>query len=143
MNHEELLDAWPGVRIDHDNEAFYRGLLNRQLLVNRCDDCGHWHHPPRPVCPQCWSRAITPTEVEGEGFIAMFTILRQGARRPGIDYTEGHPLVAVELDEQPGLRVPGTIIGTPPTDIEVGNRVQMVWRDIDGAAPRPDFEVVR
>lgn len=143
MDQEELLDAWPGVRIDHDNAAHHEGLLNQRLLVNRCDQCGHWHHPPRPVCPSCWSRSITPTEVSGEGFVAMFTILRQGPQRPGIDYADGHALVAVELDEQPGLRVSGTVVGTSAGDIEVGDRVRMVWRDIDGAAPRPAFEVVR
>ena len=143
MTNDELLDAWPGVRIDHDNLAFYRGLLNQLLLVNRCEDCGHWHHPPRPVCPRCWSSAVSATEVKGDGFVAIITILRQGRSRPGVDYTQGHPLAAIELDEQPGLRVAGTIVGSAPTDIAVGDRVRMVWRNIEGREPRPDFEVVR
>jgi uncharacterized protein len=142
MTDEELLEAWPGVRIDYDNAAYYRGLLEEQLLVNRCDDCDTWHHPPRPVCPKCWSRALTPTGVAGTGFVALITILRQGPRRPGIDYTDGHPLVAIELDEQPGLRVSGTVINRASEDINVGDRVQTVWRTFEGQAPRPDFEVV-
>ena len=39
MTNEELLDAWPGIRIDQDNAAYFSGLLNQQLLMNRCDDC--------------------------------------------------------------------------------------------------------
>ena len=142
MTDEELLDAWPGVRIDHDNAAYYRGLLEEQLLVNRCDDCATWHHPPRPVCPKCWSRVLTPTAITGTGFVALITILRQGPPRPGIDYTDGHPLVAIELDEQAGLRVSGTVTNKASEDISVGDRVRIVWRTFEGQAPRPDFEVV-
>ncbi len=139
----ELLDAFGGVRIDHDNAAYHRGLLERRLLINRCDECGVWHHPPRSVCPRCWSRSVTPTDVAGDGFIALVTILRQGPPQPGIDYAAGHPLVAVELDEQPGLRVAGTIVGTPAGQLRVGDRVRVLWRDLPGRQPRADFEVVR
>ena len=78
----ELLDAFGGVRIDHDNAAYHRGLLERRLLINRCDECGVWHHPPRSVCPRCWSRSVTPTDVAGDGVIALVTILRQGPPQP-------------------------------------------------------------
>lgn len=139
---DELLDAFPGVRIDHDNAAYYRGLLEHRLLINRCDDCGRWHQPPRSLCPGCWSRAVSPTAVSGEGSIAIVTILRQGPSQPGVDYTDGHPLVAVELDEQPGLRLAGTVVGTPADQLRPGDRVRVLWRDLEGRPPRPDFEVV-
>ena len=142
MSDDELLDAFPGVRIDHDNAAYYRGLLEHQLLVNRCDDCGRWHQPPRSLCPSCWSTAVSPAEVSGEGSIAIVTVLRQGPNQPGVDYTDGHPLVAVELDEQPGLRLSGTVVGTPADQLRPGDRVRVLWRDLEGRAPRPDFEVV-
>ena len=142
MTDEELLDAFPGVRIDYDNAPYHRGLLEQRLLVNRCDECSAWHHPPRSVCPKCWSRSITPAEVAGTGSIVLLTILRQGPPQAGVDYTNGHPLVAIELDEQPGLRLAGTVVGTPAEQLKVGDRVRMVWRQLPGRAPRPDFEVV-
>ena len=143
MNQEELLDAWPGVRIDHDNAAFYQGLLEHRLLINRCNDCGRWHHPPRSLCPGCWSTSLTPTDVGGSGFVAYITILHQGRMQPGIDYDLGYPMVAIELDEQAGLRVTGTVVGSPPQQIAVGDRVRMVWRDFEDRPPQADFEIVR
>ena len=68
----------------------------------------------------------------GTGSVALVTILRQGPSQPGVAYTDGHPLVAIELDEQPGLRFAGTIIDTAPEAIGVGDRVEMVWRDVPG-----------
>ncbi|MFT7600152.1 MAG: putative OB-fold protein [Acidimicrobiales bacterium] len=140
---EDLLAAFPGVRVDHDNAAYYQGLLERRLVLNQCTECSTWHHPPRPICPACWSSAVTPRDVTGSGTVALVTILRQGPRQTGVDYEGGHVLVAVELDEQPGVRVAGTVIGVPAEQIGVGDRVRLVWTDIDGAAPRPDFELAQ
>jgi uncharacterized OB-fold protein len=140
---QDLLAAFPGVRIDPDNSAHYQGLLERRLLINRCADCSTWHHPPRPVCPECWSSTVEAHEVAGSGTVALLTILRQGPRQPGVDYRQGHVLVAVELDEQPGLRVSGTVVGLAADQVRLGDRVGLVWTDIDGRAPRPDFEVIR
>jgi len=81
--------------------------------------------------------------VAGSGTVALLTILRQGPRQPGVDYQQGHVLVAVELDEQPGLRVSGTVVGLAADQVRLGDRVGLVWTDIDGRAPRPDFEVIR
>lgn len=137
-----LLDAFPKVRLDVDNLAFYRGLYQHKVVMNRCDDCSHWHHPPRSVCPACWSRAVVPTEVLGEGVIVLRTVLRQGRREPGADYSNGYVVVAVEFDEQPGLRLTGTVVGTPAVEVRIGQRVRTVWTAVDGRPPRPDFEVI-
>ncbi|MFD2137282.1 zinc ribbon domain-containing protein [Novosphingobium resinovorum] len=34
--------------VDRDNIAHYRGLMRSRLLVNRCNECGHWIYPHRP-----------------------------------------------------------------------------------------------
>jgi len=142
VTNDELLDAYPGVRLDADNAAYYRGMLDGQLLVNRCDDCAAWHHPPRSICPRCWSRSLTPTPVAGTGTIVLLTVLRQGPRNQGADYSVGHPLVAVELDEQPGLRIGGTVVGVEPASVHLGDRVRLVYRRIEGRGPRIDFELL-
>lgn len=140
---EQLLEAWPRIRLDNDNAEFYRGLLEHRVSMHRCDDCGTWHHPPRPMCPQCWSWAITSTDVAGTGTIALVTVLRQGRSRPGADFTDGFVVVAVDLDEQPGLRLTGSVRDTPPAEVAVGQRVELVWPDDPDVPPYPDFRVVR
>ena len=132
LSDEELMDALPGIRVDHDNAPHYRGLLERRLLLNRCDDCGTWHHPPRSVCPACWSRTVTATEVRGEGTIAMLTFLHQRPRRAGGDDDGPYPVVAVELIEQPGLRVAATIMDAQPEQIVLDAAVELAWVERDG-----------
>ena len=105
-----LVDRFPWVQIDHDNKHLFRGWLDRRLLINRCDDCGRFHHPPKPICPECWSQSLTPTPVTGRGVVHLAMFLRQGAPAPGVDYEKGpHPVVAVELEEQAGLRFSSTV----------------------------------
>jgi len=132
LSDEELIDALPGVRVDHDNAPHYRGLLERRLLINRCDECDTWHHPPRAVCPACWSRSATATEVRGDGTIAMLTFLHQRPRRAGGDDDGPYPVAAVELTEQPGLRVVGTIVGARPAEIVLDAAVELTWLEREG-----------
>lgn len=137
---EELLDAWPRVRIDRDNAAYFRGLMEQQLLINRCGSCRTWHHPPRSVCPRCWSNEIVAEAVSGRGTIDLLTFLHQGPNRPGVDYSGGYPVVAVGLAEQPGLRVAATIVGAGHDDITLGAAVEIDWERYDGG-PSPVFRL--
>ena len=37
-----LVERFPWVQISHDNKHLFRGWLDRQLLLNRCRDCGRF-----------------------------------------------------------------------------------------------------
>ena len=135
----EVLDRYPTTTIDQDNKEFYKGWLRRRLLLNRCAACGHWHHPPAPLCPQCWSRDVVPTEVSGRGTVHLLIRLHQGPPAPGVDYTKGpYPVVSVELAEQAGLRFTSTVVNCAPEDLRIGLPVQLTWIDRAGA-PFPVF----
>jgi uncharacterized OB-fold protein len=134
----EVLERFPGVRLDHLNKQYYRGLLRRELLAGRCRACGRWHTPLRPICPSCWSPEVSPAPVSGRGTVHLLTFLHQGPTAPGVDYTGGFPLAAIELAEQPGLRVQATVIDCPRDQLRVGLEVELTWVDRDGA-PWPAF----
>ena len=135
----ELVERLPRARIDHDNRRFYGGWLQRRLLINRCGECHQWHHPPKPVCPQCWSRDLQPTEVSGRGTIHLLMLLHQGPPAPGVDYSAGpHPVATVELVEQPALRLTSTVVDCAIDDIAIGMPVELTWIERDGV-PFPAF----
>jgi hypothetical protein len=114
--------------------------LERRLLINRCGECGTWHHPPLPICPACWSTEIEPTDVAGTGTIHLAVFLHQGPPAPGVDYSTPHPVVTVELEEQPGLRYTSTVVGSPNEDVQIGRRVRLDWIDRAGV-PVPVFRL--
>ncbi len=138
LTDEELVARLPGVLMDPDSTAHYRGWLERRLLLNRCADCGTWHHPPKPVCPECWSADVVPTAVSGRGTIHLLIWLRQGPPADGVDYATPHPVVTVELVEQPGLRFTSTVVGVRMGEIAIGDPVELTWIE-RGGEPFPAF----
>ncbi|MEU7811714.1 OB-fold domain-containing protein [Pseudonocardia sp. NPDC049154] len=135
----EVLERYPRARLDQFSVEFYRGLLEGRLLVARCADCGTHHTPLRPLCPSCWSTAVSPTAVSGRGIIHLLTLLHQGP--PGVPYSPPWPLAAVELAEQPGLRITATLVDTPPERQRIGVPVELAWTERDGA-PWPAFRAL-
>jgi hypothetical protein len=137
---ERLWELFKGSGVDRDSASHFRGRLERRLLINRCDDCRTWHHPPKPVCPACLSERITATEVSGAGTIFLTVFLHQGPPAEGVDYSTPYPVVTVELDEQPGLRYSSTVVGSPNEEVRIGRRVVLDWIDRAGA-PLPVFRL--
>ena len=65
----ELMELLSHLPVERDTAEHYRGYLRRELRMNRCTDCGRWHHPMRPMCPACWSWNVAPTAVSGRGTV--------------------------------------------------------------------------
>lgn len=141
MTFAELLEFFPGFLIDYDNEAHYRGMAERRLLINRCQTCGRWIYPLNPTCPECWSHEVRAEEVSGRGFVHAFTKLRHGSPIPDVDFSEPHPIAGIEFEEQPGLRYLATIVNCSLDDIEIGMPVVLTWIERAGR-PAPAFEPV-
>jgi uncharacterized protein len=137
VSDDELMRRYPTVAIDHDNKEHWRGYLGHRLVMNRCLDCGHWHNPPRSMCPKCWSERVEASAVSGRGRVQWFTLLHQGAPGPAGADTP-YPAVVVELEEQPNLRLTTTVVGCPPEQIACDMAVELAWQDY-GGAPIPVF----
>lgn len=136
----ELFELFPDAPIDHDNKDFYRGVLERRLLVHRCQACGRWHQPPLPMCPACWSTDVAFTEVSGSGTIYLLTLMHQGPAAPDVDYARTYPVASVELDEQERLRFTAGLRVRPGRRPAIGTRVHLVWGTRAGR-PLPLFEL--
>ena len=134
-----LVEQFPWVQITHDSKHHFRGWLDKRLLINRCDDCNHFHHPPKPVCPDCWSTNLTPSEVSGSGTVHLAMHLHQGAPAPGVDYSKGpHPVVSVDLEGTDGTRFSSTVVDLPVEEVVIGLPVELTWIERYGA-PFPVF----
>ena len=138
LSDEEILERFPDLPIDHDTKAFYAGWLKKKLLINRCEDCGRMHHPPKSLCPDCWSSAIRPVAVSGAGTVYLKVGLYQGPVIPEVDYKEPHIVVTVELVEQRGLRLSGALSGSASA-VEIGSAVHLAWETRRGS-PYPVWE---
>lgn len=139
---QEVFDRWPNVYLSFDNLEHYRGLLEKRLLIKKCQSCGYWVYPHFPRCPDCWSADLTFTEVSGKGRVYLLTVFHQVRPYPGDPHSSVLPLpypgAAVELVEQKGLRYAAPIVGIDPSRITMDMPVELTW--IEGAdVPKPAF----
>jgi uncharacterized OB-fold protein len=90
------------------------------------------------LCPECLSWDVVPTEVSGDGFVYMFTLIHQ-ERDPSNQPRDPLVLAAIELAERPGLRYLSTIVNCPREEITVDMPVRLTWVERNGN-PAPAFE---
>jgi uncharacterized OB-fold protein len=139
LSDADLVARLPHVHVEHHDAPHHRGWFDRRLLINRCGACGTWHHPPRPMCPACWSWDVEPTPVSGSGTVHLAMLLHQGPPAPDVDYSKGpHPVVTVDLDDAPGVRYTSTVVGVDPSEVVIGLAVELDWIERHGA-PFPVF----
>ncbi len=115
---------------DADTDGFWQATADGFLAMCRCQECGLWHMPPLERCRSC--AGVTAFEpVAGTGTLYSFIV----QHHPAISgYTDNLPYAVglVELDEQPGLRLPTRIVDIDPADIACDMRVQVRFEQLAG-----------
>jgi uncharacterized OB-fold protein len=103
-----------------ENTFFWRAGSTGMLRFMRCQQCGHYLHPPLPICTACKSRDIKDEAVSGRGTVLSYTINRQvweaGLEAPYV-------IAIVELEEQTGLRLTTNIVNCHLQDVRIGTPV--------------------
>jgi len=123
---------------DDDSTPFWAGTARGELLVQKCSDCGRMRIPPRPMCPDCRSLANEWVPLSGKGRVWSF-VVPHPPLLPA--YTELAPfnVIAVELDEDPTLRLIGNLVASAdgaineidPHSIEIGEPVRVVFAKVE------------
>lgn len=120
----------PQPRPDIDSDPFWQAAAEGRLALCRCTECRLWHQPPLEACRNCGA-ATRFEDTRGRGSVFSFIVVRHPAV-PGfledLPYTVG----LVELDEQPGLRLPARLIKVAPQDVHVGIRVRAAIEALPG-----------
>jgi uncharacterized protein len=121
--------AHPRPAITRDSAFFWEGLRERRLLIRRCAQCQHLHHPPGPMCPRCHSLEWTAQQVSGRGVIHSYVVVHQ-PQLPGFAYPL--PVALVELEE--GVRLIGNLQDLQPEAVRIGMAVQAQFVEVE-----PDY----
>lgn len=115
---------------------YWRGVAEGRLMIQHCDDCIAEIFPPRPVCPSCWSRALSWHEASGKARIESFSVVH---RAPNETFAPEVPYVVALVLLEEGPRLMTNIVGCPPGDVEIDMRVRAVFTQYQGFV-LPQFE---
>jgi uncharacterized OB-fold protein len=103
-----------------ETRDYWTGGRDDQLLIQRCDVCARWQHPPTASCVEC-AGTVTAQPVSGEAEIFTFTV-NHHAYNPAVP--PPYVIAIVELAEQAGLRLVTNIVDCSPDDVRIGQAVR-------------------
>jgi uncharacterized protein len=119
-------------------QFFWDGAREHRLLIQRCNQCGTYQHPPEPVCHHCLSFDLGPAQVSGRATIYSFEIATQ-AFHPYFEDKLPFCIAVVELPEQANLKMITNIVDIPLEQIAVGQPVRVTFRRLDDHFELPVF----
>jgi len=100
-----------------DTEAYWSGLNEHRLRLQRCADCGKVRHYPRPMCDACHSLQVEWFDASGRGYVHSWTETHHPFHpgfRPDLPYT----LVTVDLAE--GVRMNAQLRRLATSELRIG-----------------------
>jgi len=118
--------AWKP-QLNYDTKDYWEGCERKELIIARCGDCKHWIHPPKAVCPACWSDNIGHEKASGEATIFTFTVMPPRGEGKNASVT-----IWGELAEQKQLLLIADLDGGYEDGIEIGDKLELVWVDFHG-----------
>lgn len=129
---------------DEWSKPFWDGARERKLIIQRCQSCGYYQHPPAFICMNCKDRdaPLAPEQVSGRGTVYAWFIFHDssvGGFQERIPYL----VAAVELEEQPRLLLASNILNCPYDEVELDMPVEVVWEKVDDETTIPQFQPVR
>ena len=101
------------------NRPFWTGGRDGHLMIERCDSCEQWQHPPHGACQSCGG-SVRPEPASGAGTVFSFTVNHQQYHP---EVPPPYVIAIVELVEQTDLRIPTNLVDCDPDDVAIGQSV--------------------
>ncbi|HGY55702.1 MAG TPA: Zn-ribbon domain-containing OB-fold protein [Caldithrix abyssi] len=113
--------------------SYWREMPQRyRLEAARCLNCGKISFPPRKICPSCKERSFETVQLEREGKLLTFTIIRVA---PSV-FTDQVPYAIGIVELKQNVRILCQIVDCRLDEIKSGMPVSIEFRRVseDGEA---------
>ncbi len=132
-----MLSGIPLPEIDEYNREYWEGCKRRELLLQRCADCGQLRFPPRPMCPECTSFNSEMVKASGRGKVISWFVAHPPVL-PAFQAIAPYAGVLIELDEGP--RMVSSLVDVGIDEIEWQMPVEVVFEDVSDDITLPKFK---
>ncbi len=122
-----------------DNQPYWDAADRHELVLQKCETCNSYNHPPGPACSKCGATELS-WESQGSditGTIYSYVVSYRPFL-PGFQDDLPTIIVVVQLDKLNDVKIIGNVLACPPEEIKIGMPVKMTWQDIteDRALPQ-------
>lgn len=119
-----------------ETAEYWAGCQRRELLIQRCTDCGACQFYPRLLCTRCSGRALQWVRASGRGAIRTFTIVR---RAVSAAYAAEVPYVVALIRLEEGPTLMSNVVGCAVETVAIDMPVEVVFDDWPGGVTVPKF----
>ncbi|MEK4029186.1 MULTISPECIES: Zn-ribbon domain-containing OB-fold protein [Bacillaceae] len=125
---------------NQDNHPYWDAADRHELMIQTCENCKHYSHPPGPACSKCGSTELSWENLGSEvnGTVYSFIV----SYRPFLPgFQDDLPLViaVVELEKAPQVKLIANVLNCSPEDVSIGMNVKMTWQDITEERALPQW----
>ena len=120
-----------------ETRPFWDGCNNRQLLIQKCRQCGDYQFYPRSMCHRCMTDTVDWVAVSGAGRVRSFTVVRRPLS-PAYAAETPYTVALIQLAEGPTLM--SNIINCPIEQLRVGLAVSVVFEQWSEQITVPKFQ---
>ena len=132
--------GYPQPQADADNRQFLESWREGKLALQACRSCGRKFYYARPLCPHCWSDALTWLPAAGVGEVVSFSLIHRPNHPSFFDEV---PIALAEIRLVEGVTLLARIVGAEPGLLRAGIPVRLVSKSEAARFPLPTFEPAR
>lgn len=125
---------------DPVTKPFWEAANRGQLVIQQCQSCRSYHHPPVGLCAECLSDELSYVDAAGTGRVYSYTVVRD-QRIPAFDDLVPYVIASIELDDAPGVLLLSNLPGTEIDDVRHGLPVRVAFEEIAPGVNIPQFVV--
>lgn len=145
MTIRKTMAPYPIVPVPTDwTRPFFDGAREHKLMIQRCQSCGYYNHPPVFLCQGCKDReaVLAFEQVSGRGTIYSY-IIEHDTEVGGFGNKVPYAVILVELEEQERLLMFANILNLPHDGLKVGMQVEVVFERVSDEITIPQFQPAR
>ncbi len=133
-----LLEALASIHPDVHTREYWDFCAKRELRFQRCGDCSAFRFPPLTGCRDCGSTEVEWVAVTGQARVFSYTVVHHPAI-PDVQGEVPYPVVAVEFDDAPGVRLISNVLDIGIDEIEVEMELELAWDEPKPGVVLPRF----
>ena len=122
-----------------DSQPYWDAADRHELVLQKCQTCNSYNHPPGPACAKCGSAELS-WESQGSDITGTLYsyVVSYRPFLPGFQDDLPTIIAVVELDNLQEVRIIGNVLECTPEELKIGMPVKMIWQDIteDRALPQ-------
>ena len=133
-----LPSGMPSPEPSPEDAPFWEACKQHKLLIQHCNACQRFYHPPMPSCAHCGSTNVGWQEVSGEGTVFSYTVAHHAVHKALKGHTP-YNIVVVMLNDAGDVRLVSNLVDTAPADIYIDMPVTLHWEEVDKGMVLPRF----